>query len=441
MADDGPDAPPCPHRLRGSLAALAGCSGLPAFGDETDDRPDYGREAVERAVTPVEDVLEPDVFPVGIPAALQNHHRDRAREYVDAVPVEPGYPNGEIASQVAEDRESTASALEEDASGRPRSRLETWRDRREEAAAVMGTHLAATGEIDRSDVSTLRERGRSRLASFEADWAYRASSPVDAAVVHATLEEYIQTCRSQLHTNSPFPADPGAAVFQAGDVVGTVDGPSPRRPTPAGYANSTAAAWTAMPGTDSTSRALRRDSTASLSRTTSDLDEYVDVEPDEAFDDNLSDTPAETLFRDASRTVEWRREQAEEARQRHDPATAVPAAGHGFVAAGALEAVVDAIEDGQYREYPTVDGIGAAVEQAIDALEAAWEATPRPSRWRSPSRPCSRFALLRGVCENRSSTADLSGCSSRRSTPRLQARAVPAATALVVERLQATDSD
>jgi hypothetical protein len=425
----------------GSLAALAGCSVLPAFGDETDDRPDYGREAVERAVTPVEDVLEPDVFPVGIPAALQNHHRDRAREYVDAVPVEPGYPNGEIASQVAEDRESTASALEEDASGRPRSRLETWRDRREEAAAVMGTHLAATGEIDRSDVSTLRERGRSRLASFEADWAYRASSPVDAAVVHATLEEYIQTCRSQLHTNSPFPADPGAAVFQAGDVVGTVDG-AIATATDAGRLREQYRS-----GVDGdagyrqhlASAASRLD--RSLSRTTSDLDEYVDVEPDEAFDDNLSDTPAETLFRDASRTVEWRREQAEEARQRHDPATAVLAAGHGFVAAGALEAVVDAIEDGQYREYPTVDGIGAAVEQAIDALEAAWEATPRPLAV-EVAEPAllSLRAAARRVRE-----PQFYGGPERVFVQAVyaeaQARAVPAATALVVERLQATDSD
>ncbi|SFR98696.1 hypothetical protein SAMN05216559_2082 [Halomicrobium zhouii] len=421
------------------LAALAGCSGLSEFGDETDERPDYDREAVERAVASVEDVLEPDAFPVGIPAALQHHHRDRAREYVDAVPDEPGYPNGVIASQVAEDREAAASALNEDASGRPRSRLETWRNRREEAATVMGTHLAATGEIGRSDVRALRERARSRLAAFEADWAYRATDPVEAVVVHATLEDYVQTCRRQLHTRAPFPADPGKSVFQAGDVVGTVDGAM------AVAIDAVRLREQYRSGVDDDVRHRQHLAGAaarlgrSLSRTASDLEEYVDVEPDEVFDGDLSDTPAETLFRDTSRTVEWRSEQAEAARQRHDPATAVLAAGHGFVAAGALEAVVDAIEGGHYREYPSVDDIEAAVDGARGALEAAWDVEPQALAV-DIAEPA--LLSLRGAAVHvREHYGGPEQAFVQALHAEAQARAVPAATAFVAERLQATGPD
>jgi len=423
------------------LAALAGCSGLPAFGDETDDRPDYDREAVERALAPVEDVLEPDAFPVGIPAALQNRHRERGREYVDAVPAEPGYPNGVIASRVADERAAAASALDEDATGRPRNRLETWRDRREEAAAVMGTHLAATGGIDRSDVDALGERGRSRLAAFEADWAYRATDVIDAAVVHATLEDYVQTCRGQLHTNSPFPTKPDEAVFQAGDVVGTVDG-AIATATDAGRLREQYRS-----GVDADTGYRQRLASAasrldrSLSSTTSDLEEYLDVEPDEAFDADLSDTPAETVFRDVSRTVEWRREQVDEAGQRHDPATAVLAAGHGFVAAGALEAVVDAVEDGNYRGYPTVDDLERHTGRAIDALEAAWDAEPQ-----ALAIEIADPALLSlRAAHRRVRESQFYGGPERVFVQVLhaeaQARAVPAATAFVAERLQASDSN
>lgn len=421
------------------LASLAGCSGIPAFGDETDERPDYDDEDVERALAPVEDVMEPDAFPVGIPAALQHHHRDQAREYVDAVPAEPGYPNGEIASRVADEREAAASALDEDATGRPRNRLETWRDRREEAATVMGTHLAATGEIARDDVRALRERVRSRLTAFEADWAYRATDPVEAVVVHATLEDYAETCRSQLHTRSPFPADTGESVFQAGEVVGTVDG-----------ANAVAVDAGRLreqyrSGVDGAegyrqhlaSAAARLD--RSLSRTRSDLDGYVDVEPDEAFDDDLSGTPAETLFRDASRAVEWRSEQVEEARQRHDPATAVLAAGHGFVAAGALEAVVDAIEGGNYRVYPSVDDIEAAVDGAIGALESAWDVEPQ-ALGVEIAEPA-LLSLRGGAMHVRERYGSPEQGFVQTLYAEAQARAVPAATAFVAERLQATDSD
>jgi len=350
-------------------------------------------------------MLEPDVFPVGIPAALQNHHRDRAREYVDAVPVEPRYPNGGSPRRWPRTGNRPRRPWKRT---RPVAHGAGWKPggtAEEEAAAVMGTHLAATGEIDRSDVSTLRERGRSRLASFEADWAYRASSPVDAAVVHATLEEYIQTCRSQLHTNSPFPADPGAAVFQAGDVVGTVDG-AIATATDAGRLREQYRS-----GVDGdagyrqhlASAASRLDS---LSRTTSDLDEYVDVEPDEAFDDNLSDTPAETLFRDASRTVEWRREQAEEARQRHDPATAVPR-GRARVRRGRRAG-------GRRRRHRgrTVPGVpdrrrdrssSRASNRRARSRVGGDAASPRGGGRRAGPALASRCCA---ACENRSSTAD-----------------------------------
>lgn len=423
------------------LAALAGCSGFPEFGDETNERPEYDREDVQQALASAEDVLEPDVFPVGIPAALQHRHRDRGREYVDAVPADPAYPNGEIASRVADEREAAASALDEDASGRPRSRLETWRDRREEAATVMGTHLAATGEITRSDVRALRERGRSRLASFEADWAYRARDPVEAVVVHGALEEYVQTCRRKLHGRTAFPTNPGEAVFRAGDVVGTVDG------SIAVAADAGRLREQYRSGLDDAdeyrhhlaSAASRLD--RSLSHTTRELERYVDAEPEDAFDDDLANSPAARLFRDASRAVEWRSDQAERARRRHDPATAVLAAGHGFVAAGALEAVAAAIEDGKYREYPSVDEIEAAVGDAIHALESGWETTPRPLAV-EVAEPA--LLSLRAAAQ-RVRERPFYGGPERVFVQVLyaeaQARAVPAATAFVEVRLRATGSN
>lgn len=359
------------------LAALAGCSGLSDLGGDEEPDGGYDRDALEAAVEPLDEVQPPDAFPVRMPAALQNRHRDRARAYLDSVPADPDYPNEAIATRVADQRTEAAATLDRDALGRPRNRLETWRDRRTEAATVRGAHLAATGEIGSDRVAKWRSQVRTTLASFEAGHEYRATDPVAAAVVHGTVERYAAASRNRLHTHSPFPEDPGDAVSHAGKLIGDVDAAEASATDAVRlreqYRHDVNGSDTFRPALTAAASSLDR----SLSRTIREMEYDVDADPGDVFGRGVSGTPAEQLFRDASGVVEWRRDRAQSARNRHAPATAVIEAGRGLIATAALAAVVEAVEDGRFRDDPTADGIEAAVQRSRDALETAWETTPQ----------------------------------------------------------------
>ena len=417
------------------LTALAGCSGFPGLGgDETPDRPGYDREELVRALGDPDEVYPPDTFPVAVPAALQNRHRERARRYLDDVPTAPSLPNEAVATKLADERSDALEGLEDDAWGRPRHRLETWRQRRVEAATVRGSYLAATGDIDGQDVADARDRVRSTLASFDADWTYRATDPVAAAVVHGTLEKYVEASRTRLYDRSSFPDDPGEAVFEAGEVVGDVDAAA-AAVVDAGrlreqYRRAVDDADSHRHHLAAVAQSLER----SLSQTTDDLRPYVEGDPD-VFDRDLRGTPARHLFRAVARLVEWRSDEAEQARRRHAPASAVLETGRALVAAGALEAVVDAVRDGRYQTHPTVADVEAARQRSLDALETAWRATPQPLAVELSERA---VLSLRGAAQ----TVDRGYHGPAEAlahvvTAEAQARAVPAATAFVAERVRA----
>lgn len=420
------------------LAALAGCSGFPGTGGEDEGgRQEYDEEALAEALGVPESVLPPDDFPVTLPASLQNAHRQRAREYLDRVPAEPSFPNEAMAAKLAEQRREALSDLERDATGRPRNRLETWRRRRVEAATVSGAYVAANGDVDRVGVADGRNQVRSTLASFEADWAYRATDPVAAAVVHGTLEGYVEECREKLISRHPFPEDPTDDVFRAGEILGELNGANASL-VDAGrmrrqYRHQTDETAAYRRSLSAAAARLRR----SLSRTRNDLKPDAESDTD-AFDRDLEGTPAAHLFRDATRVLDWRSDAAEQAGRRHAPATATLEAGRALVAAGALEAVVAAIQDGRYQNQPSVDDVEAASQRALDALETAWEATPN-SLAVELARPV--LLSLRGAA----SRVNEGYAGPRRALATLvlaeaQARAVPDATTFVARRLQSGES-
>jgi len=359
------------------MAALAGCSQFDAVGEEgrqfdTDRLAELGAQEVS---TP------PDAFPVSVPDAMVDRHRDRARQLVERVPEEPDVPNGAVVQQLRRDREAVLEDIEdrdgadEDPADEPLERLDEARHIREEAAAVEAAYRTATGDLTRESVGDRRERLRRDLLAFEADWTYRGDDPAAAVVFHRELEELRRDVRRGTEPECALPDDPATDVFGAGEIVSSIEdgraaladadrlrgtyreGLSDPRP----YRSAISAAAGRL---DRLGRASHRE-----------LHGYIDAE-EPPFDRSIEGTAVERLYREAAGSVRHARSNTEEARHRGDPADAFVRTGFTLAALRTLDAVVTAIEDGQVEEPADADAVAAARQEAVDALETAWSANP-----------------------------------------------------------------
>ena len=358
------------------LAALAGCSGVDVTlgGEEREYEP-----GTLVRLTDWEVPARPDAFPVRVVASMVDRHYDRARELLAAVPAQPEVPNGVIARRIREDRERAADGLEE----RPDTttgleRVEEARQVRSQAAEVDGAYRAAVGEIDRETVAERRDALRSELHGFEGEWAYRGGDPVRALVVHAELERLVGRTGRSAEAWPPFPDDPRDDVFRAGEVVSNVEegraalGDATRLRAryleeltdPRSYRSAIAAA---------SHRLERR-----AERYGRHVRGYLDRRASEAFDRSVQGTPAEELYVEARQRARGVGNSAEEARRAGDHATATLRAGTELVGLRAFEAVLDAVEAGEYGPPESGDRIVAAREDAVAALREAWGTEPVP---------------------------------------------------------------
>mgnify|MGYP000504203474 FL=1 len=201
------------------VAGVSGCAALPFGNDQSDN------EDVSLSTHDIGSIAWPESpFPVAVPVSLVNAHRERSRELLAAVPSEPSVPNGAVAREVRSNREHAADRLgDEPDESWPTEELSAWRGRRNEAACVLGTYRAATGEDDAAAVTERRQRVRDDLGSFVANHEYRASSPLEAVLAHAPIEDLVGDCRRRVRPDPAYPSDPVARPFQAGDAVGRVE--------------------------------------------------------------------------------------------------------------------------------------------------------------------------------------------------------------------------
>ncbi|RLM84232.1 hypothetical protein D3D02_14395 [Halobellus sp. Atlit-38R] len=411
------------------VTGLAGCAALP-FGDDHSDNED-----VPLSTGDIGTVTWPESpFPVAVPPSLVNAHRDRSRELLAAVPSDPSVPNGAVAEEVQSDRERTANQLngEPDESW-PTEALSTWRGRRNEAACVLGTYRAATGKDD-AEALTERQQGvRNDLASFVADHEYRASSPLEAVLAHAPIEELVGDCRRHVRPAPAYPSDPVASPFQAGDAVGRVElaratlaDARRLREAYLGERSETTAQWTAL---IDASRRLEY----AASRTRSSVTDFLDRE-ESPFRTDLDGTAGRWLFRRASGYLEAKTEEAREHRNDGQFAAAVIEAGQILAGVEALRATINGIRDGAYLGEVTTESVSGTADRAREAITAIGE-SDNPRVAAQIVRPTlGTFEYITNLIKEHYAEAvrvegDLAWAE-------LYARAVPAAAEFVVERLE-----
>ncbi|WP_226022114.1 hypothetical protein [Halomicrobium salinisoli] len=423
------------------LAGLAGCSGLsdlPGAGEDSPERVDV--RSVAGDLSRVD--LPESPFPAAVPPSLAEAHRERTRELLSDVPREPEIPNGAVRSELVDERERAADDVndEEDVHQWPVEALGDWRRRRGEAAAVRGAYRAATGEGDGEDLAERRQSVRASLGEFAADWAYRAPDPVAAVLAHAPVESTVHDCRTLLEPHRPYPEDPLAAPFRAGDAVGDVERADAALADATGLRAAALDEWTGPPSQWSPivsgTQALRH----SLAETMDDrIEWWLDAEYDD-FDRDLEGTPARWLFYEARRRVQSRERDARQARERGDHATAVVEAAQALVATEVFETVVDGMRDGAYGGETTADRLRESSRRAREAVQAALEERSALDG----NRPALAVALLRPALLTQRSLVDRLaegyGSADRAlgefAWAELYARTVPDAAPFVAERLR-----
>lgn len=358
------------------LAALAGCSA--DFEVDDDDEREYDARALRDVVEGRKGQTRPDAFPVRVGEETLGRHYDRARELVAAVPERPEVPNGAVTEELRRRRERVVDDLDgprDAATGR--RRLDAARRVRGEAAEVNGAYHAAVGEVDRASVEEHRRTLRRDLHAFEAEWDYRGADPAGALVVHGELERLLRAVQRNAEAWPPFPAEPVADVFRVGEIAGKLEtgwatlGDADRLRTR--YLDgmtdprSFRAAFTAA-----TYRLGRR--TAMERRR---VGEFLELEATELpFDRSIEGTPAALLYEEARRNVRTATDDVELFHRTGEPATATLRSATKSASFRTFDAVVDAIEAGEYGPPEDVGRVETAHEGAITALRTAWETDP-----------------------------------------------------------------
>jgi len=415
-------------------AALAGCSTF-SSDDGDDDERDVAPEAVVRALRERDGATVPAATPLPVPDGTIERHRERARDTLAGVPTDLSVPNGAVTKELRADRARVAAEVDSPADGSPLDRLSTWRDRRGAAVNVSRAYAAAIGDGDREAYHERRRESLSGLASFEASIEYRAPDPVAATAAYATLEAWTDAARSRLEPRAPFPDEPRSAVFEVGDrweaVAQAAAQTADARRLRDAYVSSTDAAphWDRLAAT---SQRLSSSFRATRERVSEYLDADVSV-----LDVDTDDGLLRELFWQSTGAVEWRGENAADARNRQDHATAIVEAGKGLVAAETLDRVVEEIEAGDYRTEVSETTVTEAHDGAVAAIEAAADASPRPL---AVALVAPAATTLDGVRQR----LDEAGLSPERVQAQLDyaaryAGVVPAATTFVADRLSGAD--
>lgn len=412
------------------VAGLAGCSALPFSDDGSDDSEDV--TLPPDAVGPIRWPESP--FPAAVPASLTAAHDERARELLTAVPDDPSVPNRAIGEELRSERERVAERLEDDVGEPwPTDQLSVWRSRRNTAATVRGSYRAARGEDDGEAVTERRRAVRDDLGSFVADHEYRAGSPLEAVLAHAPIEALVADCRRRVRPDPTYPTDPVAHPLRAGDAVGRVEHARATLDDARGlreaYVSERPEASTQWAALIEASDELR----IPVGRTHSTVRDFLDVD-EPPFDADLEGTAGWTQFMEASIRVEAMATEHEEHLRQGDYATAVIEAGRLLAAIEALRATIEGIRNGAYQDDVTVESVTRTADRAREATAAIEESENRKLAALIARPVFSTFESAPDLIkEGYTDPVRLQG---ELALDELYARAVPAATEFLLDRLR-----
>jgi hypothetical protein len=293
-------------------------------------------------------------------------------------------------------------------------------------------------------VTERRRAVRKDLGSFVADHEYRASTPLEAVLAHAPIEGLIAECRRRVRPNPTYPDDPIARPFQAGDAVGSVELARATLADARGLRevylterSDAPSQWEAL--IDATDRLW-----IAVSRTRSTVRDFLDVD-EPPFDADLKGTAGYWLFMSASRRVGRTDETQREHLDDGEYATAVIETGRALAEVEALRTTIEGIRDGAYQDAVTVDSVERAAERTRESIAAVEGSEAIAAVGGSRERAARRLAtqLVRPAVESyeyvptriEEGYAEATRVQGELAWAELYARAVPAATAFVVDRL------
>lgn len=180
----------------GSLASLAGCSGVPGLDSDESDPVTIPGSAVREAVGgEVPAIAEP--LPVAVESTVVEERRSRVRDLLSSVPAPltvSDVPNEAIRTEIADVYEEARAALDEvanaDGDG---ERLDRLCDARESARNAAAAWAAVDGSLARSDVESEVDALDGEVRTFRERWRYVGDSedPIAALLLHAAVENRV----------------------------------------------------------------------------------------------------------------------------------------------------------------------------------------------------------------------------------------------------------
>ncbi|MBX0350321.1 hypothetical protein [Haloarcula pellucida] len=415
------------------LTGLAGCSSMPWTNE--DEGPDVDTAALAADLDPVAFPATP--FPSDTLEACVTRHRERAETLLDRVPSDPSIPNEAVRQELDHVRPDPEERPPESLPDGEWALdwLDDWQDYRADAATAEAAYRAATGTDDAGALATRRREIRGTIGDLWATQAYRAPDPLTAAVVHAPLEDMVDTARRLVQPRETYPSDPVAAPFRAGEVVHSVERADAvvadaRRIRDAIVDGDTSPHAGAL-GT--ATQRLRW----SLSETANGLHPYVE-EGEEAFGRELSGADR-ALVTESTRPFRYLWEEVRELHDDDQYALAVVETGRALVAAEVLRAIVTGVRNREYPEEVTASLVRQAAADARTAVRGVLDQSQSPLTVAllHPALDRQR-GTVREMAEGYHDGADAYAAFTRIA---MYARGVPEATTFVAARLDEASED
>jgi hypothetical protein len=360
------------HSRRAVLGAtattlLAGCSGVTELSSDeesqihTHELPEVGDGATQPTVA--------KALPITIERRRLDTVRVRVTSLLEEVPMAFGpadIPNGYIRQRLLDATERATDALETARS--TDSRLEALRSLRtargEARYAAAGWGFAADRDPSEIDMRAEHDEVVRAAADLATAHDYRGTDLVDAAVVHALIERYLNTIQGQDSPRVPGTQTGLLAVAAWGEQAEDAAG----RLTDVEYIMSRFEA--SLPADSTSVRQPLKDAREALKTSLQSGEEAVTAEPTDT-----EEGPAERLrYRMRDRATDA----PADLKRADGPASAVLAATQGLVNQRAYGRLRDLLDEGTPIRATAAEDLAETRTQAIDAIETALTESRRP---------------------------------------------------------------
>lgn len=362
----------------GSLAALAGCSGVPELnGDESDPVTIPGSAVREVIGGEVPTVVEP--LPVDVESAAVEERRSRVRDLLSSVPAPltaSDVANESIRTEIADAYGEAEEALDEagDAEGDVEA-LDRLRDARESARNAAAAWAAVDGSLARSDVGAEVDPLAAEARRFRQRWRYVGdpADPIAALALHGVLEDRVESAVRGVEAFDDWrPVEQGDSPVAVGEVAERVEGIRASL-ADARYLYDR---WTASIGDEAAFGSVFREADDSLTATFEERRAGLPTPGDGEVAVDAGNAPIREPLSEYRHHVQY--EPGERERTTGQRASAVIELGDSLQRTRAQRRVRERVEDDEYVRVTTVDDVRALRGRAVEAIRSAVAADRHP---------------------------------------------------------------